>query len=211
MSRVRVHNFTISLDGYGAGPFQTREDPLGVGGETLHEWFIPTRAFQRINGKSGGATGVDDDIAARFGQGVGAWIMGRNMFGPIRGPWPDDAWRGWWGKNPPYHGPVFVLTHHDRQPIEMEGGTVFNFVDSFDAAFAAATKEAGDRPIDVAGGASAVRQALQAGCLNELVLDIIPVVLGSGERLFDNVSELKAEPIEVATSPLATHIVYGIN
>ena len=117
MARVRVHNFTISLDGYGAGPRQTREHPLGVGGENLHEWFIPTRAFQRINGKTGGATGVDDDIAARFGEGIGAWIMGRNMFGPIRGPWPDDGWRGWWGENPPYHGPVFVLTHHGCPPI----------------------------------------------------------------------------------------------
>src|SRR5437899_1841351 len=116
-ARVRVHNFTISLDGYGAGPRQTREDPLGVGGEALHEWLIPTRAFQRINGKTGGTTGVDDDIAARFGEGIGAWIMGRNMFGPIRGPWPDNAWCGWWGKTPPYHGPVFVFRHSGRPPI----------------------------------------------------------------------------------------------
>jgi dihydrofolate reductase len=137
--------------------------------------------------------------------------MGRNMFGPVRGEWGNSDWRGWWGPEPPYHAPVFVLTHHPHDSIEMEGGTVFNFVDSFDAALAAATKEAGDRPIDVAGGASAVRQAFQAGCLNELVLDIVPVVLGSGERMFDNVSELRAEPVEVATSPLATHIVYRIN
>src|ERR1051325_2478601 len=122
MARVRVHNFTISLDGYGAGPRQTREEPLGVGGESLHEWFIPTRALQSIHGKGGGPPGVDDDIASRFGQGVGAWIMGRNMFGPIRGAWPDDAWRGWRGKNPPYPGPVFVLTHHDRPPREVGGG-----------------------------------------------------------------------------------------
>src|SRR3954469_5095840 len=122
MPRVRVHSFTISLDGYGAGPRQTRDEPLGVGGEALHDWLVKTRAFQRINGKSGGTTGVDDDMAARFGVGVGAWIMGRNMFGPIRGPWADDAWRGWWGKNPPYHGPVFVLTHHAHTPKEKERG-----------------------------------------------------------------------------------------
>jgi dihydrofolate reductase len=124
MTRVRVHNFSISIDGYGAGRHQTREEPLGVGGEALHEWFFPTRTFQRMGGKTGGTTGVDDEFAARFGEGVGAWIMGRNMFGPIRGPWPDDTWRGWWGKNPPYHGPVFVLTHHARPSVEMEGGTV---------------------------------------------------------------------------------------
>src|SRR4051794_10366967 len=128
MARVRVHNFTISLDGYGAGPRQTLETPLRVGGEALHKWFIPTRAFQRIIGKSGGTTGIDDDIAARFGVGVGAWIMGRNMFGPIRGDWPDDEWRGWWGENPPYHVPVFVLTHHPRPPLVMAGGTTLHFL-----------------------------------------------------------------------------------
>jgi dihydrofolate reductase len=133
------------------------------------------------------------------------------MFGPVRGDWGNSDWRGWWGPEPPYHAPVFVLTHHPHDAIEMEGGTVFNFVDSFDLALAAATKAAGDLPIDVAGGASAIRQAFQAGCLNELVLDIIPVVLGSGERIFDRVSELNAEPVEAATSPLATHVVYRIN
>src|SRR5690349_5333506 len=158
MTRVRVHNFTISLDGYGAGPRQTRENPLGVGGENLHEWFIPTRAFQRINGKTGGTTGVDDDIAARFGEGIGAWIMGRNMFGPIRGPWPDDAWRGWWGKNPPYHGPVFVLTHHDRPPIEMDGGTVFHFVTGgIREALDRATAAAQGKDVQIGGGVSTVR------------------------------------------------------
>ena len=210
MPKLRVHSFAISLDGYGAGPDQGLGAPLGAGGEALHAWIFPTRTFQQMFGKDG-TTGVDNEFAARGFANIGAWIMGRNMFGPVRGEWGNSDWRGWWGAEPPYQAPVFVLTHHPRDAIEMEGGTVFNFVDSFDAALAAATKEAGDRPIDVAGGASAVRQALQAGCLNELVLDIIPVVLGSGERLFDNVSELKAEPIEVATSPLATHIVYGIN
>ena len=209
MTRVRVHNFTISLDGYGAGPLQTREEPLGVGGEALHEWLIPTRAFQRINGKTGGTTGPDDDIAARFGEGVGAWIMGRNMFGPIRGSWPDDTWRGWWGKNPPYHGPVFVLTHHDCPPIQMEGGTVFHFVtDGFDAAYAQARETAGEGGVDIAGGASTVRQALIAGVVDELTLDIAPVLLGSGERIFDGVESFEFEPVEVLHSPLATHIRY---
>src|SRR6266550_2976417 len=128
MSKLRVHNFAISLDGYGAGPRQRQEDPLGVGGEELHGWYVDTRAFHEINGKTGGTTGPDNDFAKRFGEGVGAYIMGRNMFGPVRGPWPDDQWRGWWGENPPYHTPVFVLTHHAREPITMKGGTVFHFV-----------------------------------------------------------------------------------
>lgn len=152
MTRVRVHNFTISLDGYGAGPRQTREEPLGVGGEALHDWYIQTRTFQRMTGKSGGTTGVDDEFAARFGDGVGAWIMGRNMFGPIRGAWPDDAWRGWWGKNPPYHGPVFVLTHHSRPPEEMEGGTV----------------------VQIGGGVATIRQYLEASLIDEWHVAIAP-------------------------------------
>ena len=159
MTRVRVHNFTISLDGYGAGPRQTREEPLGAGGEEVHDWYIPTRTFQRMGGKTGGTTGVDDDFAARFGEGVGAWIMGRNMFGPIRGPWPDDAWRGWWGRNPPYHGPVFVLTHHERPPAQMEGGTVFHFVTGgIGEAMERATEAAAGRDVEIGGGVSTVRQ-----------------------------------------------------
>ncbi|HUQ19864.1 MAG TPA: dihydrofolate reductase family protein [Gemmatimonadaceae bacterium] len=185
MTRVRVHNFTISLDGYGAGPLQTRETPLGVGGEALHDWFIRTRTFQSMLGKTGGITGVDDDIAARAGKGVGAWIMGRNMFGPIRGEWPDDAWRGWWGKNPPYHGPVFVLTHHARAPIEMEGGTVFHFVtEGHRAAFDRAMEAAGGKDIQIGGGVSTVRQYLEAGVIDELHVAISPILLGSGEHLF---------------------------
>src|SRR5690348_11746608 len=179
MSRVRVHNLTISLDGYGAGPRQTREDPLGVGGEALHEWFIPTRAFQRINGKTGGATGIDDDIAARFGEGVGAWIMGRNMFGPIRGPWRDDTWRGWWGKNPPYHAPTFVLTRHARAPITMEGGTVFHFVTGgIEDALARARQAAGERDIQLLGGVSTLRQYLTARLIDEMHFAIAPILLG---------------------------------
>jgi dihydrofolate reductase len=184
MARVRVHNFTISLDGYGAGPNQTRDNPLGVGGETLHRWFIPTRAFQQLHGNSDGTTGVDDDIAARFGEGVGAWIMGRNMFGPIRGPWPDDDWRGWWGSNPPYHGPVFVLTHHGRPPIEMEGGTVFHFVTGgVHEAMERATAAADGKDVQIGGGVSTIRQCLEARLIDEMHVAISPTLLGSGEHL----------------------------
>ncbi len=185
MTHVRVHNFTISLDGYGAGPRQTRQDPLGVGGEELHEWLVATRAFHRINGKTGGTTGVVDDMAARFGEGVGAWIMGRNMFGPIRGPWTDDEWRGWWGKNPPYHGPVFVLTHHSHSPIEMEGGTVFHFVTGgIHEALERAIASAEGKDVQIGGGVSTIRQYLEARLIDELHVAIAPRLLGSGEHLF---------------------------
>jgi dihydrofolate reductase len=184
MTRVRVHNFTISLDGYGAGPRQTRADPLGVGGEALHEWFIPTRAFHRITGKTGGTTGVADDIAARFGERIGAWIMGRNRFGPIRGPWPDDAWRGWWGREPPYHGPVFVLTHHGRPPIQMDGGTVFHFVTGgIREALERATAAAEGQDVQIGGGVATIRQYLEARLIDELHVAIAPRLLGSGEHL----------------------------
>ena len=210
MARVRVHNFAISLDGYGAGPRQTLENPLGVGGEALHDWYVVTRTFQRVTGKSGGTTGVDDDFAARFGQGIGAYIMGRNMFGPSRGPWPDDGWRGWWGKNPPYHTPVFVLTHHPHPPIEMEGGTVFHFVaggirDALDRATAAA----GDKDIQVGGGASTIRQYLQARLIDELHVAIAPVLLGSGEPLFAGL-DLMALGYKCTThvpTAAATHVI----
>lgn len=185
MTRVRVHNFTISLDGYGAGPRQTREEPLGVGGEALHGWYVRTRTFmERVMGKTGGTTGVDDDIAARFGAGVGAYILGRNMFGPIRGEWPDDTWRGWWGKNPPYHAPVFVLTHHERASIEMEGGTVFHFVTTgIHDAMTSARAAAGDKDVQIGGGVSTVRQYLEARLIDELHIAISPRLLGSGEHL----------------------------
>ena len=210
MARVRVHNFTISLDGYGAGPRQTREDPLGVGGEALHDWLIPTRAFQRINGKTGGSTGVDDDLAARFGEGIGAWIMGRNMFGPTRGAWPDDPWRGWWGKNPPYHGPVFVLTHHRRPPIQMEGGTVFHFVaEGIREALERATSAAEGQDVQVVGGVTTIRQYLEARLIDELHLATAPRLLGSGEHLLYGL-DLTALGYECTThipTAAATHVV----
>jgi dihydrofolate reductase len=210
MTRVRVHNFTISLDGYGAGPRQTREEPLGVGGEALHDWFIPTRAFQTMAGKPGGTTGADDDIAARAGQGVGAYIMGRNMFGPIRGDWPDNAWRGWWGKNPPYHSPVFVLTHHARSPIEMEGGTVFHFVTGgIREALDRATESAKGKDVQIGGGVSTVRQYLEAGLIDELHVAIAPRLLGSGEHLLHGL-DLTALGYECTThvpTAAATHAV----
>jgi dihydrofolate reductase len=210
MTRVRVHNFTISLDGYGAGPLQTREHPLGIGGESLHKWYIPTRAFQHINGKTGGTTGVDDDIAARFGEGVGAWIMGRNMFGPIRGSWPDDAWHGWWGKNPPYHGPVFVLTHHARPPIDMEGGTVFHFVTGgAREALERAVEAAEEKDVQIGGGVATVRQYLEWGAIDELHLAVAPQLLGSGEHLFYGLDLASAgyECTTHAPTAAATHLV----
>ena len=181
MSRLIVSWFSLSLDGYGAGPRQSREDPLGVGGEALHDWIVRTRTFK--NGK-GGETGIDDDVAARGKGDVGAWIMGRNMFGPIRGPWPDDSWRGWWGKNPPYHGSVFVLTHHKRAPQEMEGGTVFHFVtEGIEAALERARAAAGPKDIRLGGGVSVIRQYLQAKLIDQMHLAVEPMLLGAGENL----------------------------
>jgi dihydrofolate reductase len=210
MARVRVHNFAISLDGYGAGPRQTREDPLGVGGEALHDWYIATRTFQRMGGKTGGTTGTDNDFAARFGEGIGAWILGRNMFGPIRGPWPDDAWRGWWGNNPPYHGPVFVLTHHSRSSVAMEGGTVFHFVtDGIRKALERATAAAAGKDVQVGGGVATIRQYLEAGLIDELHVAMAPRLLGSGEHLFHGL-DLTALGYECTThvpTAAATHIV----
>jgi dihydrofolate reductase len=184
MSKLRVHCFGVSLDGYGAGPRQNREEPLGAGGEALHDWFVPTRTFQGMVGKQGGTTGPDDDFAARGIENLGAWILGRNMFGPVRGPWPDDTWKGWWGPNPPYHVPVFVLTHHARPPVEMEGGTTFHFVtDGIESALDRARRAAGDRDIRLGGGVSVIRQYLQARLVDEMHLAITPVLLGSGESL----------------------------
>jgi dihydrofolate reductase len=182
MARLIVSWFSLSLDGYGAGPRQSREDPLGVGGEALHDWIVATRTFK--NGK-GGETGIDDDFAARGKADLfGAWILGRNMFGPIRGPWPDDSWRGWWGKNPPYHVPVFVLTHHKRAPVEMEGGTVFHFVtEGIEAALERARAAAGDKDIRLGGGVSTIRQYLQAKLVDQMHLAVEPMLLGAGEHL----------------------------
>ena len=185
MSRVIVSGFSLSIDGYGAGPDQSREDPLGKRGETLHTWMFGTRMFQRMLGKDGGSEGVDNDYATRSMDGFGAFILGRNMFGPVRGDWPDETWKGWWGDNPPYHAPTFVLTHHRRDPLVMEGGTVFHFVtDGIEAALERARSAAGDRNVKIGGGVSTVRQYLQAGVIDELHFAVSPVVLGSGEAMF---------------------------
>ena len=191
MPKLRVHNFAISLDGYGAGPNQDRNAPLGVGGEALHNWFVTTRTFQQMYGKEGGTTGIDDDFAARGFAGIGAWILGRNMFGPIRGAWPDDAWKGWWGDNPPYHCDVFVLTHHAREPLTMDGGTTFYFVtDGIHAAMQKARAAAKGRDVRLGGGVSAIRQYLQAGLVDEMHLAISPVILGAGEHLLGGIDNL---------------------
>lgn len=186
MTRVRVECFTISLDGYGAGPDQDIDNPLGVGGTNLHQWLVPTRTFQKtLFGKDGGTTGIDDDFAARGFDNVGAWILGRNMFGPIRGAWPDEHWKGWWGDNPPYHVPAFVLTHHARPALKMEGGTTFHFVTGgIRQALDLARAAAGGKDVRIGGGAETIRQFLSAGLIDELHVAISPVLLGRGESLF---------------------------
>lgn len=211
MTRVRVESFTISLDGYGAGPNQGIDHPLGVGAGDLHQWLIPTRTIQRaLFGKEGGTSGVDDDFAARGFRNVGAWILGRNMFGPVRGPWPDMNWKGWWGDNPPYHFPVFVLTHHARPPIEMEGGTTFHFITGgIREALERAREAAGGLDVRIGGGPDTIRQYLREGLIDELHVAISPVLLGGGERLFDGV-DLRAlgyACVEFKASDKATHIV----
>ena len=184
MARLVASGFTISLDGYGAGPRQSLEHPLGVGGEGLHDWLVGTRTFKRTHGGEGGDTGIDEDFAARSMAGIGAWIMGRNMFGPIRGPWPDESWRGWWGEDPPYHTSTFVLTHHPRPPLEMKGGTVFHFVtDGIQSALERAREAAGRQDIRVGGGVATLRQYLQARLVDEVHLAVSPILLGSGEQL----------------------------
>jgi dihydrofolate reductase len=206
---MRVHCFSISLDGYGAGPRQDRDNPLGVGGEALHEWILPTRTFRQMTGEAGGTTGIDDDFAKRGFAGIGAWILGRNMFGPIRGPWPDDAWKGWWGDDPPYHAPVFVLSHHPRQPIVMKGGTEFRFVNETHRAFQEAVEAARGADIRLGGGVSTIRQYLQAGLVDEMHLAIAPVLLGSGEHLLSGLDlpALGYERTEHVPSAAATHVV----
>jgi dihydrofolate reductase len=189
MSKIRVNAFAISIDGYGAGARQSREDPLGAGGLRLHDWMFATRTFQRLHdGKQSGESGVDDDFAARSFEGVGAWIIGRNMFGPIRGPWPDESWKGWWGDNPPYHVPVFVLSHYPREPIVMQGGTTFYFVTAgIRAALERATAAASGQDVRIGGGVATVQQYLREGLIDELHLAVSPVLLGSGERLFGDI------------------------
>jgi dihydrofolate reductase len=210
MSKLRVHGFAISIDGFGAGPEQTLEQPLGRGGMALHEWAFRTRTFRSMHGGEDGTTGVDDDFLARGMTGIGAWILGRNMFGPIRGSWTDDEWKGWWGDDPPYHVPVFVLTHHARDSIEMQGGTVFHFVtDGIESALAQARAAAGGKDVRLGGGVSTVRQYLRAGLVDEMHIAIAPILLGSGEHLLADLDllALRFEVTEHAATEGATHVV----
>ncbi len=210
MSKLRVQSFGVSLDGYGAGPNQDLQNPLGVGGPELMEWFFPTRVWRRMHGHADGETGVDNQMAEKGFSGIGAWILGRNMFGPVRGPWPDDTWKGWWGDAPPYHVPVFVLTHHARAPLAMKGGTEFRFVtggihDALEQAKAAA----GDNDVRVGGGVATVRQYLQARLIDELHLAVRPVLLGSGEHLMNGL-DLRAlgyECVESVMGDRAMHVM----
>ncbi len=211
MTRVRVDGFTVSLDGYGAGPNQGLDNPLGIGGTGLHPWLLATRTFQRTHfSKEGGTTGVDDDFAARGIENVGAWILGRNMFSPHRGPWSDLSWKGWWGDNPPYHVPVFIVTHHARPPLEMDGGTTFHFVTGGIRDALARAREAADgKDVRIGGGPNTIQQYLRERLIDELHIAISPVLLGGGERLFEGV-DLRALGYECArfvASEKATHVV----
>ena len=188
MSRLLVRSFAVSIDGFGAGPNQDLQNPLGVNGPDLMEWFFNTRAWRQMHGLPEGETGVDNEIAERGFSGMGAWILGRNMFGPVRGPWPDESWTGWWGEEPPYHTPVFVLTHHPRPPLRMKGGTEFRFVtEGIHAALEQARAAAGERDVRLGGGVSTIRQYLQAGLIDELHLAVQPVLLGAGEQLLRDI------------------------
>jgi dihydrofolate reductase len=211
MTKLRVDLFSISLDGYGAGPDQSLEQPLGVGGEALHEWLFVTRVFHQMTGQAGGETGVDNDFAQRGIENLGAFIMGRNMFGPPQGgDWVDDNWKGWWGDNPPYHAPVFVLTHYPRAPITMEGGTTFHFVtDGIHAALKLAREAAKGKDIRVSGGVATIRQYLQAGLIDQLHIVIAPILLGSGESLFTGINMLELGYVvsEHVQTPKATHVI----
>ena len=211
MSKLRVESFTISLDGFGAGPDQSLNNPLGVGGALLHGWAFSTRTIQKqLFGADGGESGIDDDFAARGFHDIGAWILGRNMFGPSRGPWPDDGWRGWWGENPVYHVPVFVLTNHAREPLVMEGGTTFHFVTQGPvAALERAREAAGAKDVRLGGGVDVIRQYLRLRLVDEMHLAIAPVLLGAGERLFDGVDlpALGYACTKHQASAQATHVV----
>jgi dihydrofolate reductase len=210
MSKVRVNCFSLSLDGYGAGPCQDLRNPLGIGGERLHAWFHPTRTFQKMFGKDKGTTGKDDELAARGMENVGAWILGRNMFGPLRGDWQDESWKGWWGDEPPYHSDVYVLTHFARKPIEMAGGTTFHFVtDGIHSAVEKAKAAAKGRDVRLGGGVATVRQFLEAGLVDEIHLAVSPVLLGAGEPFFPalDLPALGFTEVEFAATPAAAHYV----
>jgi dihydrofolate reductase len=212
MPKVRVHNLAMSLDGYVAGPNQSLDDPLGVGGRGLHDWVFATRTGRQMVGEDGGDEGLDDDFLGQGTAGIGATVMGRNMFGPVRGSWGDDAWTGWWGENPPFHHPVFVLTHHDRPSFSMEGGTTFHFVtDGVDAALERAIEAANGDDVRVGGGAATVQQYLRAGLIDDLHVAIVPILLGRGERLFDH---LDGGPdgydcVEFVSSPAVAHVRFS--
>lgn len=218
MSRLRVNAFGLSLDGYGAGPDQALDNPMGVGGMALHQWVLGTKTFQRLHaefaasliGEQAGREDADDAFAARGFENVGAWILGRNMFGPVRGPWPDDTWRGWWGETPPYHVPVFVLTHHARAPLAMDGGTTFHFVtDGIQAALSRARDAAHGKDIRLGGGVATIRQYLAAGLVDELHLAVAPVLLGRGEHLLAGIDlvSLGYRCTEHVATERATHVV----
>jgi len=211
MGKLRFQ-FTISADGYMAGPDQSEENPLGVGGEALHEWMFGLEAWLKAHGKEGGDVNASTPVIEELESGYGAVIMGRNMFGPIGGgDWGDESWRGWWGENPPYHTPVFVLTHYPREPVEMEGGTTFHFVtDGIGAALEAARDAAGDENVLIGGGAATAQQYLAAGLVDEFVVSISPIMLGAGERLFENVGDLRIEQIHAIDAPGVTHVKYRV-
>jgi len=209
MSKLRVNAFTVSIDGFGAGPDQDLKEPLGVGGEALHNWMLGTRSFRNMSGEDGGTTDTDDAFVTRSFENIGAWIMGRNMFGPIRGPWPDDTWKGWWGDNPPYHVPVFVLTHHPRNPIVMEGGTTFYFVtDGIHSALEKAKAAADGKDVLLGGGVASIRQYLQEKLIDDMHLAISPMLLGSGENLFAGIDMVKLgyRCSEQVGTPNAMHV-----
>jgi dihydrofolate reductase len=210
VARLRVHCFSVSIDGYGAGPNQSRENPLGSGGLALHDWAFATRTFRTMFGQEGGADGIDDEFAARGFNNIGAWILGRNMFGPVRGAWPDTSWRGWWGEEPPYRVPVFVLTHYHRDPIRMRGGTTFHFItDGIHAALERAREAAGGRDVRLGGGVATIRQYLGARLIDELHLAISPILLGSGEHLLGGIDApgLGYRCSEHVATSRATHVV----
>jgi dihydrofolate reductase len=210
MSKVKVAAFSISLDGYGAGPRQSLEHPLGVRGTELQGWFFPTDVFKKMQGQSGGSAGTDNDMALQSFDNVGAWILGRNMFGPVRGPWPDDSWKGWWGDTPPYHTPVFVLTHHARASLVMKGGTTFHFItDGVQSALRQAKAGAAGKDVRIGGGVATIRQYLVAGQIDEMHLAVSPVLLGEGENLFAgiNLHELGLKIVRTVAGENATHVI----
>lgn len=214
MTKVKVAAFTVSLDGFGAGLNQTLEQPMGTGGELLHQWMFPTDMFQKMMGKAGGTKGVDNDFAEKSMQNIGAWIMGRNMFAHSRGPWTNDGWKGWWGPNPPYHVPVFVLTHHERESLVMDGGTTFHFVtDGIESALDQARKVCGNKDIRIGGGTETVRQYLQAGHIDEMHIAFSPVFLGKGEHLFSGIDlpKLGFTDWQAVYGDRATHMILKKN